>query len=310
MSSEDLLSRLQAAGSVKETAPSAGSSIEKELEKTDSDFKTPLSLRNLFTHHDAHPVVINFALLKSFNLEWYHWEPETIWSSIHSLFESKVSEHNRAKIRAIQCLNTSHAPWEMWQVFEKVIQALNNNIPHFGVMQAPSLDQLYAGVDIMDTLRRETFSQEVKSYMAAAVLNEDVFYVPEPLDFLQVDVSQPHYRCRDCNQSYSAISHDGVCDTCTEKFDPEQGLSMRPKPELLQAGYGKSMDLFLKYDPDLTQKRWEEVRGQKSGDVDFGDTQADAQIAKLLVARDYLNIRRRQLSEQLTSLKSWLGSGE
>lgn len=306
--SDDLFARIRSAGSVKETAPSAGSAVEKDLERLDPDFKTPLSLRNLFTHHDAHPVVINFALLKSFGLEWYTWEPETIWEMIHSLFQSKVSEHNRAKIRALQCINSTHAPWEMWQVFEKVLQALNNNIPHYGVMQAPSLEQIYAGVDILDTLRREEFSQEVKSYMAAAVLNEDVFYVPEPLDFIQVDVSQPQYRCKDCQQTYPAIDHDGVCDACTEKFDPEQGLSMRPKPEFLQAGLGKNMDLFLKYDPDLTQKRWEEVRNMKSGDVNFGDTQADAQVAKLLVARDYMNVRRRQLAEQLVSLKSWLGA--
>lgn len=308
MTDEELYSRLSAVGTVKETVPSAGSAVEKELERTDSDFKTPLSLRNLFTHHDAHPVVINFALLKSFQLEWYGWEPETLWTSIHSLFESKVSEHNRAKIRALQCINTTHAPWEMWQVFEKVVQALNNNIPHFGVMQAPSLEQLYAGVDILDTLRREEFSQEVKSYISAAVLHEDVFYVPEPLDFVQVDVSQPHYRCRDCGQVYAALHHDGICDTCTQKFDPEQGLSMRPTPELLQAGYGKNMELFLKYDPDLTQKLWNEVRGKKSNDVDFQETQADAQVAKLLVARDYMNVRRRQLAEQLVSLKSWLGA--
>jgi hypothetical protein len=31
-------------------------------------------------------------------------------------------------------------------------------------------------------------------------------------------------------------------------------------------------------------------------------------VAKLLMARDYMNIRRRQLAAQLTDLKSWLGA--
>lgn len=305
---DELFARLQSVGAVKETAPSAGSVVEKELEKTDSDFKIPLTLRNLFTHHDAHPVVLDLALIRSFQLEWLTWEPETIWASIHSMFQTNVSEHNRAKIRAIQTLHVVQAPWELWQVFEKTCQALNNNVPRYDVMQVPTLEQLYAGVDIMDTLRREEFSQEVKSYMAAAVLNEDVFYVPAPLDFIQVEVSQPFYRCEDCGHLYSALFHDGVCDNCTQKFDSEQGLSMRPKPELLEAGLGKRMTLSLKFDPDAVQKRWEEIRTKKIEDVSLEETQTDAQVARLMVARDYMNIRRRQLAEQLISLKSWLGA--
>lgn len=305
---EELYSRLSEAEKVKETAPSVGSSTEQVLTKTDSDFRTPLTLRNLFTHHDAHPIVLDFALIKAFQLEWLTWEPETIWASILDMFKSNVSEHNRAKIMALQTIHVSHAPWVQWQVFEKVIQALNNNVPRFDVMQAPALEQLYAGVDIMDTLRREDFSAEVKQYMAAAVLNEDVFYVPQPLDFIQVEVSKPFYRCEDCGASYSALFHDGVCDACTQKFDPEQGLSMRPKQELLEAGLGKKMSLGVKYDPDPVQQRWEEVRKKSEMDFDLQETQVDAQVAKLIVSRDYMNIRRRQLAEQLVSLRSWLGA--
>lgn len=305
---EELYSRLSEAEKVKETAPLMGSSVEKELAKTDSDFRTPLTLRNLFTHHDAHPIVLDFALIKAFQLEWFLWEPETIWASILDMFKSNVSEHNRAKIMAIQTLHVSHAPWEQWQVFEKVIQALNNNVPRFDVMQVPSLEQLYAGIDIMDTLRREEFSSEVKQYMAAAVLHEDVFYVPQPLDFIQVEVSKPFYRCDTCETTYSALFHDGVCDNCTQKFDPEQGLSMRPKQELLEAGLGKKLTLAVKYNPDPVQQRWEEVRKKPEMDIELQETQTDAQVAKLIVARDYMNVRRRQLAEQLVSLRSWLGA--
>lgn len=305
---QDLLERLRLVGAVKETAPSSDSDIEKELEKTDSDYRVPLSLRNLFTHHDSHPIVLDLALIKAFEMEWLLWEPETIWSSIHSMFQSNVSEHNRAKIQAVQTLHVTPAPWNLWQVFEKVIQALNNNIPRFDVMQAPSLEQLYAGVDIMDTLRREQFSQEVKSYMAAAILHDEVVFAPQPLDFVQVEISQPRYKCEDCGMVYSALFHDGICDSCSQKFDPEQGLSMRPKPELLQAGFGKRMTLSLKYDPNPVQKRWEEIRTLRTNDIVLDENQIDIQAAKLLIARDYMNIRRRQLAEQLVSLKSWLGA--
>lgn len=305
---DDLYSRLSEAEKVKETAPVMGGAVEKELAKTDSDFRVPLTLRNLFTHHDAHPIVLDFALIKAFQLDWLLWEPETIWASILDMFKSNVSEHNRAKIMAVQTMHVSHAPWMQWQVFEKVIQALNNNVPNFDIMQAPSLEQLYAGIDIMDTLRREEFSDEVKQYMGAAVLHEDVFYVPSPLDFIQVEVSRPFYQCGDCNSTFLAAFHDGVCDNCTEKFDPEQGLSMRPKQELLEAGLGKKMALIVKYDPDPVQTRWEEVRKKSEMDIELQETQVDVQVAKLIVSRDYMNVRRRQLAEQLVSLRSWLGA--
>lgn len=288
---------------MKQASPSVGGVVQK----TEPDPRSPLSLRNLFMHHDTHPVVLDFALIREFQLEWLKWEPETIWASIDDLFKSVVSEHNRQKILAVQTLHVSPAPWEKWQVFEKVCQALNNNIPSFDVMQVPSLDQLYSAVDIMDTIRRESFNDEVKNYMAAAVLNEDVFFTPAPLEFIQMEVSRPFYKCKDCGLTVNALFHDGVCDNCTQKFDPEQGLSMRPKQDLLEAGLGK-MEAGRKFDPEPVQKRWEDVKGKSEHDFDLQETQVDVQVAKLLVARDYMNLRRRQLAEQLVSLKSWLGA--
>jgi hypothetical protein len=305
----DFYERLQASGAAKPTAPSEGSAVEKEMKRVDQDFSTPVTLRNLFTHHDTHPVVLDLALMKAFGLEWLGWEAVTIWAEVKRVFKTELSEHTRAKIQAIRALHTSEAPWMAWHVFEKVIQALNNNIPRFDVVQAPSLEQLYAGVDIMDTVRHENFSDEVKHYIAAAVLHEDVFYVPPPLDVVQSEVAHPVYVCEDCGTHHDALFNDATCDFCTKKFSPENGLSFRPDAEVLNKGLGKRLRLELKYNPDEIQKRWLEVSTLASEKVELDDHKmADVQVAKLLVARDYLNIRRRQLSEQLVSLKSWLGA--
>lgn len=282
--------------------------MEKELEKGDPDLGTPVSIRNIFTHHDTHPIVIDFALLKVFGLEWLGWESETIWAEIQRAFKSQISEHARAKTQTIKSLHISNLPWEKWQVFEKVIQGLNNNIPRWNIMQAPALEQLFAGVDMMTTLRQVEFTDEVKLYMAAAVLNEDVIFVPEPLSFIQAEVSQPYYHCNDCGSENSALFHDGVCDTCTRKFDASAGLGMRPSTAAIGEGRGKNIETRLRFDPDETQKRWDEVKSKSLSEVNLQENEVDTQIAKLLVARDYTNIRRRQLAEQLTNLKSWLGA--
>lgn len=309
MSAEsEFYERLKELAAVKPTAPSEGSAMEAELSKADPDHTTPLSIRNLFTHHDTHPVVLDFALLKAFGPEWFSWDSTTLYQEIQKTFSTQISEHVRAKIQAIKTCHVVDSPWTQWQVFEKVVQALNNNVPKWDFMQVPSLDQLYAGVDILNSIRREEFSDEVKGYIAAAVLNEDVFFVPSPLDFAQVEVSHPFYRCLDCGNEDSALFHDGTCDTCTHKYDAENGLSFMPDQELLAQGKGKNLKLLLQFNPVPVEDRWNQVSSLASNKVDLQETQDDVQVAKLLVARDYMNIRRRQLAEQLTALKSWLGT--
>lgn len=282
--------------------------MEKELEQGDPDLATPVTLRNLFTHHDTHPVVLDFSLLKAFGVEWYAWEPETIWAEINRTFKMSVSEHARAKIQTVKTLHVAEGPWQHWQVFEKIIQGLNNNIPRWEVMQAPSLEQLYAGLDMLEHIRVHEFADEVKRYMAAAVLHEDVTFVPPPLGFLQLEVSQPYYKCKDCGNEDSALFSDGTCDTCTRKFDSENGLSMRPDPEVLATGRGRSMELLVRFDHRPVEERWEEVKDKPTSEVELEESPVDTQVAKLLVARDYMNIRRRQLADQLTTLKSWIGA--
>lgn len=278
------------------------------MEKGDPDFKTPVTIQNLFTHHDAHPIVLNFAMMRQFGVDWLLWEPETCWTEIQKEFKSQISELSRAKIQTIRTLALTSSAWEHWQVFEKVIQGLNNNIPNFEVMQAPTLEQLYVGIDIMEQLRTVEFSSEVRLYAAASILNEDVTFVPAPLDFLQMEVSQPYYHCKDCGNEDSALFHDGTCDTCTKKFSPEQGLSMEPQRELVNAGLGKNMEVRLHFDPTAVEARWEQLKTLSTAEVDLKEDPVDIQVAKLLVARDYMNVRRRQLADQLTGLKSWLGA--
>jgi hypothetical protein len=296
-SEEELLKMLQDLPSEKAAAP----------EKPPPESGVPVSLQNLFTHHDTHPIVLDYALLREFGLNWLLWEPETIWSEVQTAFKTPVSELSRAKIHTLKTIHISELPWRKWQVFEKIIQGLNNNIPRWEYMQAPGIEQLYAGVDILDSLRHVPFEPEVRLYMAAAVLNDDIIYVPPPLDFLQLEVSQPYYHCKDCGNEDSALFSDGTCDTCTQKFSPEQGLSMQPKLELVQAGRGKNVELRLKFDPDEVERRWKEVEKDESK-FKMEENGTDIQVAKLLAAREYMNKRRAQLAEQLTSLKSWLST--
>ena len=304
---EELFQRLHVAEAQKPTAP-LGADEMQEMLRGDPDANAPVTLGTIFTHHDTHPVVIDFALLKAFGIEWLAWESETIWQEVQRIFKSQISEIARSKVQAIKSLHVSGLPWEKWQVFEKVIQGLNNNVPRWDIMQAPSLEQLYAGIDIMNQIRHVDFSDEVKLYMAGAVLNGEVCFVPPPLDFIQVEVARPKVVCLDCGSEDSALFHDGVCDTCSGKFHPEQGLSMRPDPVRLAEGKGTNTKIVPTFDPDPVRDRWNDVGHSALSDVHLEENQVDVQVGKLLTARDYMNLRRRQLADQLTALKSWMGA--
>jgi hypothetical protein len=304
---EDLYQRLSDAQRIVPTAPLEGSEVEAEMMRGDPDASAPVTIRNLFTHHDAHPIVLDFALLRSFGLDWLGWEAETIWSEVQRTFKTQISELTRAKIQTVKTCHVSNGPWEHWQVFEKIMQGLNNVIPRFDLMQAPQIEQLYAGIDILDSIRHNDFSDEVRLYMAAAALNDEIIFVPPPLDFIQVEVSQPHYVCKDCGNQDLALFHDGICDTCTQRWLGGT-LSGRPDPAAMLNGKGRNTFLELRYNPDSTEALWNKVKDLPSEKVDLEETAEGTQVAKLLMARDYMNVRRKQLAEQLTSLKTWLGA--
>src|SRR5436190_15562058 len=88
-----------------------------------------LSSKSLFSHPDAHPVVLDFALLKTFQFDWLSWLPDTLFSEIESTFGGSIAEVNRIKILATQTLHVTDLYWEHWDIFEKTIMALNGVVP-------------------------------------------------------------------------------------------------------------------------------------------------------------------------------------
>lgn len=268
--------------------------------------KSPLTLRSLFFHPDSHPVVLDFALARSFGAEWIDWDADTIWDSVKDAFQAEISELSRAKVQTVKTLHLVDSPWNEWQVFEKVVQGLNNNLPRFDIMQMPDLPQLYAAVDMMATHWEKTdFSDEVKRYIASVVLHENVSFVTPPLDFVQMEISQPSYECLDCGNKDSALFHDKTCDTCTRRFAQDKSLDFQPHPEVAEKNLGRNVRISFKYDPDEVQARYNELHSSRAN---LKEDLVDVQVAKIFDAEDYMNMKRRQMVHQLTALKSWLGA--
>jgi hypothetical protein len=226
----------------------------------------PFSARNLFVHHDTHPVVFDIVLLKQYQEDWFTWEAETLWREIKEDFRvPSISDHSKAKIQAIKTLHINEWYWTKWEVFCWVTQSVNNNIPDFSVLQKPSIPQLFNAVEIASMVRKdEEFGSEVQMFVASSVVEEGVFYAPEPIAFCQDEVVQllDELKIDDAAELISSVEKrfDQVMKISPEKWVAADGFVLQEVPE-------------------------------------------DIQSAKLKVAQDYLALRRRQLQAQLRLLR-------
>lgn len=264
--------------------------------------------RSIFGHPDAHALALDLVLLKHFELEWLTWLPDTLFYEIEKTFDGQsIAEGNKLKILAAQTLHVTDAAWEEWEIFEKVVWALNGMVPRTDTIQPPDLPLLFAGVDIQNSIRQETYGEEVARYCAAVFLIENVHYAPEPLSFCQQYITQPTFKCRDCGQVGSALPpFDGMCWSCGGHFDSEHPFSFKPDQEALKRGHGRNLEMGVTYESDQVKKRFDELNKLHEPGPHIQETSEDIQAAKLITAVDFLKHRSQQLAEQLTSLRSWL----
>ncbi len=264
-----------------------------------------VSKSNLFSHPEAHPYVLDLALLKTFGVEWFQWEPETLFQEIKLTFNSSIADINRVKIMATMTLHIIDAAWEHWEVFENTIQALNGAIPRPYQMQPCDVPFLMAGVDIINDIRKEEFNDEIGRYVAACFLNDEISYAPPPLDFAQPYLSEPRYHCSHCGKHGSALPpFNGRCDSCSFKFENEHPFNFKG------ADWAKddpeAVSYYLKIDFKETKARFEELRDLPAGRLDVKETPEDIEAVRLVLASDYMELRRKQKNQQLTDLKDWL----
>jgi hypothetical protein len=232
---------------------------EGEEEKAEGEISSPrpFSARNIFVHHDTHPIVLDIKLMDQYGTDWFEWEPETLWREIMDDFRApSISDHVKGKIQAVKTIHITDWCFTKWEVFCPIIQALNNNIPDFEVIRRPTISQLFAGVDIMTMIRNDVeFSQEVQDFIGAAMIDAGVTCAPQPLAFCQDEIIE------------------------------------------IQAELGRPID------PEPVKEKYKQMLLIPAEEAVLGENPIDVQVAKLIIARDYLALRRNQMKQQLRILK-------
>jgi hypothetical protein len=147
---------------------------------------------NLWRHPDAHPLVLDLALLRRYGPEWLGWEAATLRHRIPLEFKTpSVSELNIAKIQACRTLHLVDSFWERWEVFVACLLPFNGEFPDFRVMHAPTVAQCLVAADIANRIREDVeWSSEMKAYFKTVYHHDGVFLPLPPLDFVQLDVPE------------------------------------------------------------------------------------------------------------------------
>ena len=234
---------------------------------------------DLLKKSDVHPVVLDKILMFLWP-GWLELEPETALAMVRSFTnQGAVDPIVRTKINALKVIHSSESPWDDWEAFQWVGQAMNDQMADFSNAYRPELGELFITIETLNKLRKMFFMDEVKRWMAACCLDQGIVYAPTPMDFIQPLLSQVEYRCSKCG-NVDLDEENEKCDNCGA---PDSALVRTPR-------YVDWKDI---------ERAWDLSQNEDISELRLGETVKGVHIAKLAAARIASASRREQLKEEL-----------
>jgi len=174
---------------------------------------------NLFQHPDAHPIVLDLALLREYGPEWMLWEEETLEWRIPQDFRSQsVSDLNLDKIMAVKALHFVDTFWKQWEIFLWCAMPFNSVPTDFKIMQVPTAAECLVAVDVANRIREDVnWSDEVKAYIASVFQHDGIFCPVEPCDFVPIEPRGLIVDCTEVSKHWPEVRR-------TRKVDIKDGI--------------------------------------------------------------------------------------
>lgn len=137
-----------------------------------------------------HLLTLDVLLLKTLGPEALLWDSEVLHHELGQKFGS-IGPITWGRIQAARILHVNNLFWLEWEVFEKVCAALCGRPVNFTHSQPPEAEEI--AVTLMTAKQIETkynYSDDVKRYLAAALLNDGVWFLEEPLSIIQPSLDE------------------------------------------------------------------------------------------------------------------------
>jgi hypothetical protein len=171
-----------------ETELVQGGSRDKEVGTTNAPAVGGVTKANIWQHPDAHPIVLDHALVGRYGADWLQWEPETLQLSIpHDFNVPSLSDLNLEKLQACRTLHLVDSFWERWEVFLWCMMAFNGEFPDFRQMQVPAVGQVLIACDVASRIRDDVaWSEEVKVFIASVYEHDEIYLALPPANFVSI----------------------------------------------------------------------------------------------------------------------------
>jgi len=168
---------------------------------------TGVTLRNVFSHPEAHPILLDLLLAKQYGQDWLGWEPETLEHFVPLDFKVKeISGLAMSKLMACKTLHMVDTYWKQWEVFNWCTMPFNNLYPDFEVMQVPTVAQCLISVDIAERIRNDVeWSEEVKRYIGTVYRHDGIFCTIAPTHFVNIDTADFVIDCKELHKLWPTV---------------------------------------------------------------------------------------------------------
>jgi hypothetical protein len=260
----------------------------------------------IFKDEKTHPIVLLKSYLAMFGPEALEWEPAVIKQSVEDRTQANISRVALFKLLSAIAVANHDRFWDSWQTFHAVCQGLNGKIPSTSQVDDHSVGEMMVAVDIAKQIRRELgpatnlpdYAEEVQRYIAAQLLDSGIWYVPEPLDFVNELISGVTQICDVCGNEESP-KRDGLCSHCTDRYNADSLMKLEPCPDLKKKYDGSKVRTVQKYPTAGVQKAL--LIALQKGPQSLKETQDGICAAKLYDAVEYLHQQRGLMGQDKTA---------
>lgn len=130
----------------------------------------------LSDERDLEMITLDMLCLGLFGIEYIGWESETLKDELEKEF-GEIGQMAWEKIQAVRLLHANDSAWKEWEVFEKICAAANGVLPIFSHSQPPEPEEMAIAIEIMAQVDTHDFHEDIKGYIAAACLNDGMWYL-------------------------------------------------------------------------------------------------------------------------------------
>jgi len=251
------------------------------------------------TRDDAHPIALLRLCVAVLGKDSLAWEAKSIYQEMAERGFGVMSRSNAQKFNAARAVRSSILPETEWESFEKTVWGLCGTEPNFDLREPCSIFDVARAVSIMSKIKVPEFSLEVRQYIGACALNDELNLLPTTLQFAMPHLCPPMYQCRDCGNTDTDDLDDGQCDVCVGRYEDELPNG-KPTPGLERLG--KNIIRMPAYDysdvADLYRKA-----STARGSVALPEDAVGFQVAKLLGCDAAVRESAQNLTQQLQELK-------